>query len=380
MKNTKYVIDNQNGYCKRERNTLLYSLLFVFRSMFCALRSSLFAFSILFIAICSTLSAFSEAYAVLQPHGFKIAIFPFENFSEDKEAITITIPALREKLGSMGYEILDDESMNKFMIKERIRTTGCVCHDIAIKIGKELNVQAVLTGTINTYIKGDNLEYGLTLRLISTTDGSIIWAEHSAGTGEDFTGILEIGKIKSIERLTEKILNKALKSFSISLPKKESESVYKIAVMPFQNMSRIKDSGNIVTYIFLTELFKNKKFFPVEYGEVRRLIVDLRVREKGELDMNHVAEIARKAGIDAILVGSVDTYRSGSGTDIAPEAEISARLIDARKNKVIWCNTFHVKGDDDIFMLDWGRIRSVENTAYKAVKKLVKDMEKAKWQ
>ncbi len=334
----------------------------------------------IFFAICSLLFAlYSKVCADLPSQKFKIAIFPFENFSEDKEAIKITIPILKDKLISKGYEILDDESMNNFMIKERIRTTGCVCQDIAIKMGKELNVKAILTGTINTYNKSDNPQFGLTMRLISTSDGSVMWAEHSAGTGDDFAGILEIGKINSIEKLADKIINRALKSFSTLFPKKETEDVYKIAVMPFQNMSKVKDSGNITTFMFLTELFKSKKYLPIEYGEVKRLIVDLRVREKGELDLNHVSEIAAKAGIDGVLVGSVDMYRSGSGTDIAPEAEISARLIDARKNKVIWCETYYVKGDDDIFMLDWGRIRSVENTAYKIVKKLVKDMEKAKW-
>ena len=41
--------------------------------------------------------------------------------------------------------------------------------------------------------------------------------------------------------------------------------------------------------------------------------------------------------------------------------------------------TARCKGDDNIFMLDWGRIRSAENVAYKAVSKLVKEMSKAKW-
>ncbi len=335
-----------------------------------------------FILLCVVLLVLfsNKTYADVLSQKYKIAIFPFENFSEDKDAIKITVPLLKDKLISKGYEFLDDETMNNFMIKERIRTTGCVCQDMAIKMGNELNVQAILTGTINTYIKGDNPQFGLSMRLINASDGSLIWAEHSAGTGDDFAGILEIGKIKSIEKLVDKILNISLKTFSSPFTKKESEDVYRIAVMPFQNMSKVKDSGNIITYMFLTELFKNKKYLPVEYGEVKRLIVDLRVREKGELNMNHVSEIAAKAGIDGVIVGSVDMYRSGAGTDIAPETEISARLIDARKNRVIWCNTFYVRGDDDIFILDWGRIRAVENAAYKVVKKLVKDMEKAKWQ
>lgn len=309
----------------------------------------------------------------------RIAVFPFENFSGEKEAVQIAIPLLKDRLRSKGYEIIEDDSMNNFMLKERLRNTGCVCHDIAIKMGRELNAQAILTGTVNMFVGGDNPRVGFTARLINTSDGSVIWANHAAATGEDFTGILGIGRVRTVERLTEKVLDRVLRSFSVSLPGKETEAVYRIAVMPFQNMSKVKDSGNIAAYMFITELFKNRRYSPVEYGEVRRLIVDLRVREKGEMDLKNIAAIAQKAGIDGILVGSVDTYRDGSGTDIAPEAEISARLIDARKGRIIWCNSYQVRGDDDIFMLDWGRIRSVENAAYKVVTKLVKDMGNAKW-
>jgi hypothetical protein len=45
----------------------------------------------------------------------------------------------------------------------------------------------------------------------------------------------------------------------------------------------------------------------------------------------------------------------------------------------LWYNSYHAKGDDNLIILDWGRIRSPENVAYKAVEKLVKNMGKVKW-
>jgi hypothetical protein len=39
-----------------------------------------------------------------------------------------------------------------------------------------------------------------------------------------------------------------------------------------------------------------------------------------------------------------------------------------------------VKGDEDIIVLDWRRMRAVDSVAYKAVKELIQKMEKAKWE
>jgi TolB-like protein len=307
-----------------------------------------------------------------------IALFPFENFSEDKNALTLIIPVLRSSLEAKGFEVLDDDSLNRFLLKERIRSRGYISKDIAKRMGEELNVKAVMVGSVNSFFTGENPRVGFSARLINSSDGTIIWANHASATGEDFTTILGLGRITTIDRLISKVMDALLDSFSTIPPAKEKESTYRIAVMPFQNKSKIKDAGMIATYMFIVEIFKNKKFEPVEYGEVRRLIVDLRVRDKGELDLEKTEAIAKASGVDGIIVGTVEVYNEGEGT-APPEASISARLIDAHKDKILWCNSYQMKGDDDISILDWGRMYSVENVAYKVVLKLVKEMSKAKW-
>jgi TolB-like protein len=308
----------------------------------------------------------------------KIALFPFENFSEDKNALISVMPVLRDRLKAKGLEVLDEDSLNKFLLKERIRSTGYVSKDIARKIGGEFNVKAILVGSINSFYPKENLRVGFSARLVNSSDGSIIWANHASATGEDFIGILGLGKVKTIEKLTSKVIDKLLDSFSIMPPFKEIELTYRIAVMPFQNKSKIKDAGMIATYMVIAELFKNRRFEPIEYGEVRRLTVDLRIRGKGELDFKSTEAISESSGVDGIIVGTVEVYNEGEGT-APPEAVISARLIDARKNRILWYDSYQYKGDDGISIFDWGRIRSAENVACKVVSKLVKKMSKAKW-
>lgn len=308
----------------------------------------------------------------------QIALFPFENFTDDKNALEKVMPIVQNQLESKGFRVLDEETLESFLLKERIRSTGYISREMARKLGKELNVEAVLVGSINTLYNGENPRVGFSARLINTLDGSIKWTSHAAATGEDFTWILGLGRVRSIERLTEKMINKLLDSFSMFPPYKERESTYRIAVMPFKNESKIKGAGMIATYMFVTELFKSKIFEPLPYGDVRNLIVELRVRSKGELDFKNIGSIAELSGVDGILVGTVEYYAEEEGT-IPPLAIISARLIDARTGRILWYDGYQYRGDDGITIFDWGRLRSAENVAHEVVLKVVKEMSKVKW-
>jgi TolB-like protein len=326
--------------------------------------------------LCFSLSANSEA---AQPHQkTDIAIFPFANFSEDKNAVTFVVPLLRDRLEAKGFRVLDDDSLNRFLLKNRVRFVGYISTDMARKLGEELNVKAVLVGSINSFDTGENPQIGLSARLIDTSDGTIIWANHAAAIGEDFTGILGLGRIRTIDRLASKVLDKLCDSFGITAPFKEKESTYRIAVMPFQNKSKIRYAGMIATYMLIVELFKSKRFEPLSYGDVRSLVVNLRFRGKGETDYKFIKEISGSSGVDGILVGTVELYKQGEG-NAPPEAVVSARLINTRTDRILWYDSYEYRGDEGNFILDWGRIRSAEGVAYKVVSELVKEMDKVKW-
>lgn len=309
----------------------------------------------------------------------QIALFQFENFSEDTFAPEKIMPLVKNQLESKGFGVLDEETLERFLIKERIRSTGYISAEMARKMGKELRVAAVLIGSINTLYSGKNPMAGFSARLIDTSDGNIIWTNHAAATGNDFTGFLGLGTISGVVELSVKMVDKLFDSFSMVPPYKERESTYRIAVMPFKNKSDINGAGMIATYMFITGLFKSDIFEPISYGDVRDLVVALRVRSKGELDFKNIGSIEEASGVDGILVGTVEHYTEDVGS-VPPLALISARLIDARTGKILWYDGYQYRGDDGISIFDWGRLRSAENVAYVVVSKLVKEMSKVKWQ
>jgi TolB-like protein len=309
-----------------------------------------------------------------------IALFPFENLTDDRTALAEIMPVIRDRLEKKGIAILDEKNLENFLLKERVRSTGYISKDLAQKMGKELNVRAVLTGSVTSFYLLNNPQVGLLARLVDSSNGEILWANQASATGEDFTKMLGLGTIRSMDELIPIVVDRLLTSFSITSKNKDKEQTHRIAVMLFQNKSKHKNAGVIVTYMFLDDLHKRNEFEPLEYGEIREFVVDLRVRYRGELDYKGSELLAETLEADGVLVGTVEVYSDGVDTSSPPEVAISARLINVRKNRILWSDSIQLNGDEDIIVFDWGRIRAVDSVAYKAVKTLMQKMERAKWQ
>src|SRR4030042_1665092 len=341
--------------------------------------------NILFFALCTLLLAlcfffFSNAEAAHQFGKIRLAVFPFENLTDEHNELKEILSVMKSQLEKKGLEIVDDDSLNKFLLKERIRCTGYVSGDIAQKMGKELNVKAILVGSITSYYPIKNPQVGILARLLDSANGVILWANQASATGEDYTKILGLGTVKTMDRLIPIVVGRLLDSFSSETPPKAKELTHRIAVMPFQNKSKHKDAGMVVTYMFLVELFKNAGYEPVEYGDIRRLTVDFRIRHRGELDYKNIGGMSEALGADGIVVGTVELFSDGLDTSLPPEVAISARLISAHKDRILWSDSIQLNGDEETIALDWGRIRAVDSVTYKVVKELIQKMEHTKGQ
>jgi TolB-like protein len=307
-----------------------------------------------------------------------IALLPFDNFSGNRDALLQIMPILKYRLKTKGYEIVDMERLNDFLCKRRVRSTGYVSNELALNIKKEFMAETILAGAVISFAAEKNPRFGIMARLIDASSGTILWADYASATGYDFTTILGFGRLKTVSSLIPKVMDRLFASFSTNHIHDKTAPSYKIAVMPLQNNSRVGNAGIIVMYMFLTELLKNEMFEPVEYGDVRKLIVDSRIRSKGELEYKNIQALSKSLDTRGILVGVVDLYSDGLDVSSAPSVSITARLLDGHNNKILWYNNFHLSGDNDIILLDWGRIRSVHRIAYKAVSGLLQKMMKTK--
>jgi hypothetical protein len=170
-----------------------------------------------------------------------VVIFPFENISGNFEAPAAINPLLEKELKSKGFKIIGNEDVDIFLSKRRIRKTSAIDRITAIELNRELGADAVVIGSIDLHseVKGE-VCVGLTVRLIGTRDCSIIWMDTVSHVGSDFKGLLGLGELKSLNKVSEVIVTSMVKKIpsEYSLDDKENN--------PFE-IGNLKISPRIIT-------------------------------------------------------------------------------------------------------------------------------------
>ena len=162
----------------------------------------------------------------------RIALFPFTNFTQTRNAGSSITEAIRKEMQKRGYFVIGDNEVEDFLAKRRIRYTDTVAPLTAREAGNALNADAVMVGGVHTFEEADELVIGITARLVSSKDGSIIWAEHESASGRDHEGLLGLGVIKSSDKLISMVTSDIVGSLS-NARKIESE------LRPFEPSSMV---------------------------------------------------------------------------------------------------------------------------------------------
>lgn len=145
----------------------------------------------------------------------KVAVFPFENLSQDRFAgkkvrdIFVTtllasevveVPELGEvvqAMNTLGLGMGAEESGFAF---EEQGPASTITKDTAMALGKAIGIQGIILGSVEEYsiirsTSGSYPEVSLSLRMIDTKTGSIIWAVmHTEKGSRIIPSILGIGE------------------------------------------------------------------------------------------------------------------------------------------------------------------------------------------
>jgi len=301
--------------------------------------------------------------------GKKILVFPFANLTDSAAALKDSMPVLLGRLEKKGYKVLGEDALYDFLCGKRIRYTGYVPAGLAREIKHGFGASFILTGAVVSFSAGENPQVGLVSRLIDPSDGAVIWADYASVTGDDFAGILETGRIRTVQELIPEAVDRLLASFSTLRSSKDA--AFRVAVLPFLNRSKFRNAGIISMYLLMVDMLKNSSFVPVEYGDVREVIVARSITSRGELGFEDIRALSGALNVEGVLVGAVERYSAS----VPPAVAVTVRLLDARDNRILWYNSHQLTGEDDIVVFDWGRIGTVDKVAYRAVSELVERMQ-----
>ena len=151
-----------------------------------------------------------------------IAVFPFENLSGSAVPLKSLRTSLSEELRRRGLRLLEEDALEKFMTRHRVRYTAGIDEQIARALKEETGVEGVLLTSIELYSEGVVPKIALTSRLVSTGDApTILWMDGVGMAGDDHPGILNLGFISDPGLLTRKALGMVGESLAGRMAGKE---------------------------------------------------------------------------------------------------------------------------------------------------------------
>ncbi len=145
-----------------------------------------------------------------------VAILPLENLTDNPDADEIIRDYIKQELRGKGWVLMArDAEIERFLAKRRIRYTGAITRLAVREMGKKLDVDAVVVGSVLYYTKmRDKIIVGVSLRVLSTADGSILWAENLTYTGHDFEGLFGLGVVESLDELAGMVVKDIVRSMA----------------------------------------------------------------------------------------------------------------------------------------------------------------------
>ena len=319
---------------------------------------------------------------------FGIAVFPVENLSGTVAPVKEIRQMCIERLKIQGFDVLEDEVLDKFMAKYRIRYTGGLEREIAKVFKREINTGGILITSLELYNDANPPKISLIARLVSTGDQpSILWMDGVGLAGDDSPGILGLGLIENpkilMEKATKSILDSLIKYLSTRMEGRDGHGVkkkfkpkisyrppaldpdrnYTVAVIPFFDRSDRKNAGEIMALHFIRQLKRFANFSVIEPGIIRQELLGLRLIMEDGVSLSNADAIFAVLNADLIFSGKVINYQDYQGVWGKAKVDFSTLVIERRNLEVVWSSNSYNQGDDGVFFFDRGRVNTTHAMA-----------------
>jgi curli biogenesis system outer membrane secretion channel CsgG len=147
----------------------------------------------------------------------RVAVMPLENLTSDRFAAERVREILTVELASMGaFQIVEAGEVNLAMRSNNIQALSDVGPDLIRKLGQDLNAQALVMGSVMEYRERQNgnlliPEVAVTLRLVETETGVVVWSASDSRKGEDvwarLFGVGEESQAVSVRELLRDLID-----------------------------------------------------------------------------------------------------------------------------------------------------------------------------
>jgi len=327
------------------------------------------------------------------------AVLPVYNLSGTPAPLNEIRDALISSFDNKGLHVIDDEILDNAIARHRIRYIGGVNQATAKALRQDTGAEAVLITAVELYNDIPPPRIALSSRLVSTTNPpEILWMNGTGLAGDDSPGLLELSLVENpqallkmaVQRLAtslseflsgqkgQALAQKARKKFQPKVvyrsPVLSPDMSYRVAVVPFFNISERKHAGNILALHFIRQLLAVENLRVVEPGVVRQALLSMRIIMGDGLSLGDADLVFSRLNADLVLTGKTLDYQDYQGVSGSPKVDFSAQLFERKSREIVWNVKSFNMGHDGVFFFDWGRVNTAHAMAAEMVRLAVEDI------
>ncbi|MEQ8663363.1 MAG: hypothetical protein RLW62_21310 [Gammaproteobacteria bacterium] len=117
-----------------------------------------------------------------------------------------------------------------------------------------------------------------------------------------------------------------------------------VAVVPLENLTNYPKAGLIAAELVTTELYR-RELFRLTEGTALRQALNAQELDVADLAVTYAAaELGRRLGVAAVLVGSVSEYGYQHGLHEEPVVGLNLRLVDSTAGAILWAASHSTTG------------------------------------
>lgn len=153
-----------------------------------------------------------------------VAVLPFENNSGDKYAAErLRDLCISSILAAKLFDVVDKGIVDNVLKEEAVTEPGALGQQVIKRLGQQLNVQALLVGTVDSageVRRGSVVfpEVALTLRLLDTATGTILWNASGTRNGDSVARQLFGLKTDDAYTVASRLTRELLATIDLSPP------------------------------------------------------------------------------------------------------------------------------------------------------------------
>jgi TolB-like protein len=313
-----------------------------------------------------------------------LAIMPLANYTSHPEAVSDVIPAIVDNLTRQKLRIIESGDLRQILRKHRIRALGAVDVDDIVAISEETGIRYLLFGSVDIYEDGNVPVAGISARILDINSMRLVWATSSASGGNDYSGLLGIGRIKSMDRLITRLIKDAFNNLDkkITRAARAPEPDNVAALVTFENYSDADYGGEILSNYILAELLA-RGIDVVEPVFLNNIFLENAAAPRGQINLPLLTMLYTDHGVDYAITGSLYRFRTSQNEaeNSFSEIELSGRLLSTAEGRILSVFNRDKIGTGSSALINGGANGSLGKLTQKTVGEMLDSFEKAtaKW-